>query len=168
MRQCSIENCTNKHTAGGLCGKHYQRKKKYGDPLHERPLGDGWVDPRSGYRMICVNGKHIREHRHVMELKLGRKLNPGETVHHINHDRADNRPENLEVMTTGQHTTLHHTGKPLPKRTPTLRFHAGKCYTATCSIPDCGTAFYAKNLCRLHYEREKRNILRYATSSTQA
>lgn len=53
------------------------------------------------------NGNHIGEHRAIMERILGRRLGTDEHVHHVNHDRADNRPENLQVMPKTEHLRLH-------------------------------------------------------------
>jgi len=72
----------------------------------------GEIITHNGYRLVKLDGNgYAREHRLVMEQKLGRLLTPGEVVHHINGDKLDNRPDNLEVMSKGKHVTLHHTGK---------------------------------------------------------
>lgn len=78
---------------------------------------DGYVD-RSGYRRVPIDSSSpfwpmaykqlraggvstcgmIKEHRLAMAMHLGRCLEEWEIVHHKNHNRLDNRIENLELI----------------------------------------------------------------------
>ncbi|MCI0438168.1 MAG: HNH endonuclease [Chloroflexi bacterium] len=42
-----------------------------------------------------------------MEDYIGRKLRKTEVVHHVNHQKTDNRLENLQLMSTGEHARVH-------------------------------------------------------------
>lgn len=70
---------------------------------------------KARYRKIKTpDGRNMLEHRYVMEKVLGRRLQRSEQVHHKNHDRLDNRPENLEVVSSAEHG-LRHTVHPIVK-----------------------------------------------------
>lgn len=87
------------------------------------PWNKGNLNPyinARGYRCFKIEGKEIREHRMVMEQKLGRKLLSTELVHHLDGDKLNNHPDNLELRDWSEHTIEHHTGstrKEYTKRT---------------------------------------------------
>lgn len=63
---------------------------------------DGWVRNRRGYPVFWTGKAEVLVHRIEMEKKLGRPLTNTETVHHINGDRGDFRPDNLELWDHAQ------------------------------------------------------------------
>ncbi len=78
------------------CLKHIQRRGE-----HHPNFKGGSIDS-SGYKVIRGEDRHGKwterpQHILVMEKAIGRKLRDGETVHHKNGVRADNRIDNLEL-----------------------------------------------------------------------
>lgn len=97
--------------------------------------GDGnpaWVGGRvmrEGYWLVRVDDDdpmavmrdptgYVREHRLVAARMLGRPLRTEDEVHHVNRDKTDNRPENLQVMTHAEHSAIHYAEKFGKKATP--------------------------------------------------
>lgn len=70
---------------------------------------NGYVLVRVGiaHHLADVRG-YAYEHRLVAEQKLGRRLRRGEIPHHIDGNRQNNIPENIEVMPSHHHHRREH------------------------------------------------------------
>ncbi len=103
---CTLDGCDKPYRALGYCQMHYRRFKLYGNPDVKVNVGK-IVDRQKYVKIRTVSGSanlgfYEYEHRLVMEQMIGRKLLEGETVHHKNGIRNDNRPENLELWSEAQ------------------------------------------------------------------
>ncbi len=103
-QSCEVEGCDTgtPYYADGLCGTHYGRRQRFGTVGGPHRTAMGNVPARrindDGY-VVLTGGK--LEHRHMWE-QANRPLLPGETVHHKNGVRHDNRLDNFELWVTHQ------------------------------------------------------------------
>lgn len=93
----------------------------------------GRTNSTHGYTLILMGkNKYDYEHRIVMSQVIGRPLKKNEIVHHKNGVKADNRPENLEIVkTVAEHWYKHR------KKSSGLRKPNQKNYLIACQC-GCG------------------------------
>lgn len=71
----------------------------------------------TGHHLADVRG-YAYEHRLVAEEKLGRRLRPGEEVHHRDHNQGNNEPDNLVVKASRAEHRIEHRGPGSRQRMP--------------------------------------------------
>ena len=90
-----------------MYGKHHSIEAREKISRAQR-FEDYTIIPQTkGYHKIKLPGGWMLLHRWLGEKIIGRPLREDEVVHHKNEDKGDNRKENLQVMTRGEHTRLH-------------------------------------------------------------
>ena len=120
---CSVETCGRDARNLGWCVRHYQRWRKYGNPLgggrFHRPrnmsFGEAveWYLSRAekdgeclistnrtnsrGYVIVAINGRRWRLHRAVLVHCLGRELKADEEARHRCHRTECIKPDHLEA-----------------------------------------------------------------------
>lgn len=72
-----------------------------------RRMQNGYIKVFTPKHPNAVNGS-VFEHRLVAEKMLGRYLKSDEVVHHLNGDKLDNSPKNLEVHNRRDHFHQHY------------------------------------------------------------
>ena len=107
ITQCTIDGCDKPHRAKGMCQMHYRRVALYDHPESSSSIGytydnRGYVTLHLPNHPIANKGGTVYEHRLVMSEHLGRWLVKGESVHHKNGNRVDNRIDNLELWSKAQ------------------------------------------------------------------
>ncbi len=160
---CSIDGCDEpkfmdcKGERGGatypgpLCKRHYSKLYRQGDPLVGRArrkdagtprfrVGGERYDDHAGYMKVwwpdhpnANKYGYVKEHTYVMSQKIGRALKKGESVHHLNGVRHDNRPENLELWVVPPRNNIRH-GDAIRD---CIEFLTGHGYTVSTGLRTC-------------------------------
>ena len=132
MKICKVEGCNRKHVAKGYCDKHYRQVKKYGEVHRTRFTPNEIIEYEDYAEVVLYNKQceevaraliDLEDVERVKNYKWGLISSTGYVsnstnvsllhrfimncpddmvVDHINHNKLDNRKENLRICTQQQ------------------------------------------------------------------
>lgn len=105
---------TRKSRKGLGCGPSPEKIEKIREAVHKANWKGGRLIDADGYVRLHIydkkdpyKGKQVYEHRLVMEKHLGRMLEPGEEIHHLDFNKQNNAITNLVIVSHYEHMRLH-------------------------------------------------------------
>ena len=128
--KCQAEDCDriSRYVTVHLCGKHEMRLHRYGDTSYVTSDEQRKINCRNAAlaykpaRPDVYRKRHNRhEHRIVAEQMLGRPLTSKDVVHHIDGNKHNNAPENLQVMNHSDHLKIHRAEMEVAKKAKNVR-----------------------------------------------
>lgn len=158
---CSANGCDYVgRVVRGLCPKHYQRLRSHGDAdaevrrygVYVREQTQGYIAVYAPEHPMAMADGYALEHR-MVAWDHGILTDPDDHVHHINHDKQDNRPENLEALSAAEHALRHAT----ESGTITNQYGSFGLRSGLCSIEGCAKPAAARGWCNGHYIRWRRS-----------
>ena len=93
----------------------YHKRTKRQDTMTKQKIktkfGNACIDSTGYYKITTQKEGNFAKHLHrlIYEEHYG-KIPEGHIVHHKNHNKLDNDPNNLELMSRAEHTILHSKG----------------------------------------------------------
>lgn len=114
-KEFSINGTHFKEGVGKFCSRscHIANKNTLNKGESSNNWKGGEIVTTEGYIRIYTPNHpqnrfgYVLKHRLIIEAKLGRYLKKHEIVHHKNHNKKDNRIENLIVLSKSKHS-IHH------------------------------------------------------------
>lgn len=107
-------NITGDHNARRLSAKARagMAKKRKGSESHSwkggrRVTTNGYIEIHMPKHHRARGNGYVFEHIVVAEEKIGRTLDAGECVHHVDDDKTNNSPENIIVIERASHSAQH-------------------------------------------------------------
>lgn len=162
--KCCVDGCASmaKHPVSGLCGLHYERRKRTGGfESTRRESGSGTINSH-GYLIIGSEKNKKGMHVLVAEKAIWKPLPKGAEVHHVNGIKSDNRPENLVVCPSRAYHKLLHTrqtaleacGNPSHRKCPLC-----KQYDDTDNMKhNKGSRYYYHAACKTAYNQSRKAL----------
>ena len=102
-----MEGMTRQSVYAGFRVRNYELRKKRRLPY--QTFNGVKFTPRNHGYLARTDGDRKLMHRYVWEYYNG-AIPAGYDIHHVNHDRQDNRIENLELYTKSEHARMFATG----------------------------------------------------------
>lgn len=113
--------------------------------LSRKVHSNGYAMVTDWYGILGEKGAKVPEHRLIASMLLGRPLESGEVVHHLDLDRSNNTPDNLVVVSPAEHGMFHRDGNVVRRKKANRQItFEGRTDFVKMKCPWCGKVFYKR------------------------